>query len=515
MAKRRPAKPPIATKVPKETAFPEFARRHLRIRTKAGAIAPLSINAAQKFIHRKAEDQLARTGRVRIIALKGRQQGFSTYVQARFYHRVIGRAGVRAYILTHSSAATENLFGITDRLHKNCPEDLRPKIRKVNAKELSFADLDSSYRVGTARTDAVGRSETIQYFHGSEVGFWDNAEEHIAGILQAVPPTAGTEIWLESTANGVGNFFHRECMKAIQGRSAFEFIFVPWFWQTEYRTPVTGKETFKPTPDEAELVSRHTLDVAQLNWRRGKLAEIGEHKFRQEYPCTPEEAFAVEGFDVLIGPGLIRAAVGRDVEPVDAPVIWGVDPSRFGDDRKTLAKRKGNALLEPVKVLLKDQDADTQAVAGAIHHEFNTTPPGDRPISICVDAIGIGAGVADALRAQGLPVKDVNVAERPASQAKFNKLRDELWWAAREWFEDRRCQIPPDEDLITELAAVTYDHTASDRIRIESKKDMKKRLGYSPDKADAFILTFAAPDTPARKTRRDRVAGGPNAWMAI
>lgn len=495
--------------------LPAYAARCLTIRTKSGDSAPLTLNAAQRCLEARAADQIARTGKVRLIVLKGRQQGVSTYVQARFFHRTSWRKGLRAFILAHSAPAAESLFAMTARFHGLCPEAVRPATGKANARELTFPGSDSGYRVGTARSEAVGRAETLQLFHGSEVAYWENAEDHMAGVLQAVPPIAGTEIWLESTADGIGNFFHAECVKAIQRNSAFEFVFIPWFWQDEYRIAPGPAATFEPLAEEAELIARYKLEPAQLLWRRAKIAEIGDARFMQEYPTTPEDAFMVAGANVLIGSALLRAAVDRDIAPVPAAVVWGLDPSRFGDDRKALAKRRGNVLLEPVKVLLEGCVADTQALAGAVRHEFEATPLHLRPVAICVDAIGIGAGVADALRAAGLPVRDVNVAESPSARPRFNRLRDELWWKAREWFEDRRCRIPADEDLIVELAAVIYDHTVADRVKVEGKREMKKRLGYSPDKADAFVLTFAAPDTAPRA--RQVVEGGrltgPHAWM--
>jgi hypothetical protein len=83
----------------------------------------------------------------------------------------------------------------------------------------------------------VGRSSTIQLFHGSEVAFWPHADTHAAGILQAVADAPGTEIILESTANGVGNFFHQLWASAERGASDFIAVFVPWHWQEEYRRP--------------------------------------------------------------------------------------------------------------------------------------------------------------------------------------------------------------------------------------------------------------------------------------
>src|SRR5690348_318744 len=80
--------------------LPSYAAKCLRIRTKAGSIEPLIFNRAQQFIHERLEEQKARTGRVRALILKGRQQGCSTYVGGRFYHRATHCRGLRVFILT-------------------------------------------------------------------------------------------------------------------------------------------------------------------------------------------------------------------------------------------------------------------------------------------------------------------------------------------------------------------------------------------------------------------------------
>jgi hypothetical protein len=171
--------------------FEHYAGKCLKIRTKAGAIVPLELNAAQRYIHQRVEEQRARTGKVRAVVLKGRQQGCSTYIEGRFYWRVSHTKGVRAFILTHEDEATNNLFELANRYHENCPELVKPSTSAANAKELHFDKLDSGYKVGTAGNKAVGRSSTVQLFHGSEVGFWPNAQQHAAGILQAIPDEEG------------------------------------------------------------------------------------------------------------------------------------------------------------------------------------------------------------------------------------------------------------------------------------------------------------------------------------
>ena len=182
--------------------FPHYAAKCLKIRPKKGGLISFALNDIQLRIHTALERQLGETGRVRALILKARQPGCSTYIEGRAYHKVTHRRGVRVFILTHKQEATDNLFGIAERFHEHCPLVVRPHTGKSNEKELVFDQLDSGYRVGTAGTKGVGRSETIQYFHGSEVAYWKNADSHMSGILQAVPEEDGTEVILESTANG-------------------------------------------------------------------------------------------------------------------------------------------------------------------------------------------------------------------------------------------------------------------------------------------------------------------------
>src|SRR5690606_30856568 len=269
--------------------------------SKSGAVVQFNLNRAQQYIHERLEEQRAATGRVRALILKGRQQGCSTYVGARYYHRTSLSSGIRTFILTHEDAATQNLFEMVNRFHEHVPAHVRPSTRAANAKELLFDKLDSGYKVGTAGTKGVGRSSTIQLFHGSEVAFWPNAESHAAGVLQAVPEEDGTEVILESTANGIGNFFHQKWRDAENGEGDFIAIFVPWYWQDEYRK--APPEGFTPTDEEQEYAELYGLDWEQIAWRRNKIAELKDAAlFKQEYPATAAEAFQMSGHDSFIKP---------------------------------------------------------------------------------------------------------------------------------------------------------------------------------------------------------------------
>lgn len=152
--------------------FPDFAARALQIRPKSGPLRHLVLNDVQELLHKKAERQRKKTGRVRMLVLKARQPGVSTYVEARFFWKTIKGQGLRAFILTHEEAATDNLFAMAKRFHAHCSEGDRQRLTANNARELKFGEIDCSYRVGTAGTEGLGRSETIQLFHGSEVAHW-------------------------------------------------------------------------------------------------------------------------------------------------------------------------------------------------------------------------------------------------------------------------------------------------------------------------------------------------------
>jgi len=275
--------------------FELYALNCLKIRTKSGTIEEFELNSAQQYLNSAAEEQLKKTGRVRAIILKGRQQGISTYIEGRLFWRITNNAGRRAFILTHEAEATNNLFEMADRYYQLCPEPFKPKLGASSQRELSFDLIDSGYRVGTAGNKNTGRSSTIQYFHGSEAAFWDNASDIAKGALQAVPDEFGTEIFIESTANGKLNWFYEQWMLAQSGESDYIPIFIPWFWQKEYRTKPS--DTMIATKEEMELMKLYKLDVEQIAWRRKKIAELssaglrGEDEFRQEYPCTWEEAF--------------------------------------------------------------------------------------------------------------------------------------------------------------------------------------------------------------------------------
>lgn len=465
--------------------FQHYASRCLKIRTKAGAVEPLLLNKAQLYLHQLAEKQRRETGKVRIIGLKGRQQGFSTYVEGRIYWRVTHKKGVRAFILTHEEEATKNLFEMANRYHEHCPPLVRPHTGSANANELNFDILDSGYKVGTARTKGTGRSSTLQFFHGSEVGFWPNADEHVSGVLQAVPDMPGTEIFLESTANGIGNYFHKAWQMAEAGQGDYIPVFIPWYWQDEYRRVVD--QDFQLSPEESAYADFYSLDKEQIAWRRAKITELkSDILFRQEYPATSVEAFQVTGMESYIPADLILKARKRYVDPF-GPLVVGVDPARFGDDRTAIAFRRTRKVTKIDTFVKKD----TMEVAGICAKILKN----HQPAMMFVDVVGIGAGVVDRLRelGWGSKITPVTSGERATKDTIYSNRRAEMWGELKHWLEESPVQIPDSDALQADLQGPAFKFDSNQRLVLEKKEDMKKRGVRSPDMADALCLTFYAP----------------------
>lgn len=274
--------------------FPLYAKHVLRIIDKQGEVVPFQLNRGQLLMHRMLEDQWKRDGRIRALAIKARQVGISTYTEGRYYWKVTGTPNANAYVLSHLAKATDNLFRMVRNFHKHAPDPVfAPALGRNAYNSLEFADINSSYDIGTARSKEVGRSGTYRFVHGSEVAFYPDQEDIVKGLLQTAPVT-GSEVILESTANGVGDWFHEQVMRALRDRNSdYIVVFIPWYWMPEYR--LKPSPYFSRTKEEEHLAKLYDLDDSQLEFRRSKIRESGEDGFKQEYPSNPEEAFLFSG----------------------------------------------------------------------------------------------------------------------------------------------------------------------------------------------------------------------------
>jgi hypothetical protein len=278
--------------------------------------------------------------------------------------------------------------------------------------------------------------------------------------------------------------------EAKNGKSRYQAIFVPWYWQDEY---CIDDASFVPHQDESEWLEKfkdNGLKAGHLNWRRIKLQDFkGDYdqkcrKFRQEYPFTDDEAFLSSITDTFIRVDWVQKA---RISPVDSKstLVIGIDPARMGDDRTAIIRRRGRKAFG----LETHYNIDTMELAGIIKRIIEK----EEPRRVCIDSIGIGAGVVDRLHELGYSgiVEGVNVARRAFIPDKYKNLRAELWDLMREWLiQDMPVEIPNSDELQTDLCNLGYKYDSSDRLQIESKEDAKKRGLLSPDTSDALMLTF-------------------------
>lgn len=492
-----------------QNELPYFSKQALFIKDKDGFIVPFIFNTAQRYIHNKLEEQLMTFGRVRAIFLKGRQQGCSTYVSARYYHKSTRFRGKSVFILSHEAQTTEKLFSIVERFQKYCPEPLKANTTIENRRQLIFDKVEGDYSVGTAGNERVGRGGTLQYFHGSEVAFWDKTEGIQTGVMQSISDSDGTEIILESTANGLGNMFHTKCMLALEGKGDYILIFIPWFWQEEYRR--STPDNFEVDPDEYVIKDSFNLTDEQLCWRRHKIIDLaketgadGLRKFHQEYPCTIQEAFISSGEKLIDGDKLLEARKSKIQDPAK-PLIVGVDPGRTGD-RCIITKRRGREIpsYKAFPFTLHMQMALAGNLATMIDREG--------VVKMFID-VGHGYGTIDRLHELGYKgiVQGVHFNEKALEPDKFLNKRSEMYIAVRDWIEGGGVSIPDDPAFHADLACIPdYEETSRQLIFIMPKKQIKKLLGKSPDIMDAVALTFAYPVRSNIQAGRGPVRAGKN-----
>lgn len=490
------------------TDLPAYAAHNLKIKPKTGAPIPLVFNRAQLYLHKRAEDQKRRTGKVRLIVLKGRQQGLSTYVGARYFHLTTCSPAVLTFIFAHDADGSQSLYDMVKTYYDLADPAFRPTLGKSNAKELLFPVMRSGYKVGTAGSGkGLGRSKTFQLLHWSEVAYSPSAEDHSAGILQTVADLPDTEIILESTSAGMGDYFYRMCKQAISaargstGGSDFELVFIPWYWQDEYKRKAPADFQLEMQREEQEYTSEEEyfeafekdgLTLEHLEWRRNKIKSDfrgDTTRFMREYPFYPEEAFEAAAADCFIKPLAVKRA--RNTPPIatGAPLIFGVDPARLGGDAFKVMHRKGRNLTKSMEIPAGRVDQ----TAAKLIQEINKY----KPMRVNIDAGGLGVGVYDICVGAGYGniVRKVDFGGSANDGDNNRNKRAEMYRAGRDWLDDRPVSInitdAEADKLQSELAVCKAEWFQNSQLQIIPKEKIKKTLGYSPDTADAFVLTFA------------------------
>lgn len=299
-----------------------FCENVIKIAPKTGSsLVPMKLNESQLFAEHVAQKQLEDQGMVKLLILKARQQGMTTWSQSHAYAEAIKRSNWTSLAIAHNKAASENIGNMAVIMLNN-DTIFSPKTKKdtYSKDEIHFVEPENSrYLIRTAGTKAEGRSYKLNFVHASEVAFWPANGAAIIGGLQETMPSGdrpGTwEIW-ETTANGFDPLFNgkwEEISAASRKGKKTDFLqlFLPWYFHREYSLKLEeeDREELLDTLDQKEkwlLRQRSPLGnpvtLGQLAWRRRKISNMTpspgltkEEFFRQEYPATPDEAFLSTG----------------------------------------------------------------------------------------------------------------------------------------------------------------------------------------------------------------------------
>ncbi len=364
-----------------------WAWRCVTIKDKiSGADQPFVLNAPQRLVAAKLEEQRRAGQPMRLIILKARQWGGSTLVQLYMaWIQSCVRRNWHSLICAHVKDAAATIRGIYSKMLGHYPRELWdgegdaaprfvPFERTNNVREL----LGRGCRVTltSAENQDAARGSDYAMAHLSEVAFWPatlrkDPTDLIRTICGAVARAPYTLIVMESTANGVGNFFHQEWLRAVEGKSDKLPVFVAWHDIEIYREPVTRKELPQlwRSLDEYELKlwnSIPTMTLDRIKWYHNKRREYNTHaQMQAEYPTDAQEAFTNSGcnvFDVAHVEAM-RADCRDDFEKGEVSDFGKFEEVNNGKLKKWVDPQAGHRYVAAVDVGGRSESSDWSVIA--------------------------------------------------------------------------------------------------------------------------------------------------------
>ena len=295
--------------------FAAFAESFVAIKGRDGLEAPFVLNPVQVWLDSEVERiaEECQTPTAKVLILKSRGTGCTTWAQARMLWKAWANPGHRCLTMAHTKEKTTEIFNdMVLYQYERMPDEIRPSRKSASSRELLLPGLDSKITIATAEGKGPGRGSNLHEFHGSEVAYWPVRDEKtlIAGITEAV--RIGY-VGMESTANGCSGWFYDQCMSAMADsrRHPWKMLFVPAFSDPQNRLKLLPGEHIVPgVPGEFDTINdvdgeKEVLEYCAreygtvippeyFKWRRHKKRELGV-LFPQEYPETPMEAFLSSG----------------------------------------------------------------------------------------------------------------------------------------------------------------------------------------------------------------------------
>jgi len=381
-----------------------------------------------------------------------------------------------------SSQLSDILWAEVAKWHRCMPDGLKELIEVTSAK----VELTGQDSFAVARTARRETPEALQGFHSPNMLFLVDEASGVDNIIfevgEGAMSTEGAKTVMTGNPTRTSGYFYE----------AFNKMKDSFF-------------TMKVSSQDSTQVGPKFIEDMKAKY--GEDSNIYRVRVLGEWPEADD--------DVVIPLHLLQAAADRDQVAADTtPVVWGLDVARFGTDKSALCKRKGNVVTEPIKSW---RNKDLMEMCGIILNEYETTTWSDRPVEILIDSIGLGAGVVDRLTELDLPVRGINVAESASMGERYGRLRDELWFLGKEWFEARDCTIPDQEELIDDLSKPRFSFLSNGKLKVEGKDEMKRRGLNSPDLADAFCLTFASRASIAKSGSKHKwtsnLSYGKSTWI--
>ena len=460
-------------------SFKWCCENSIRIINKENQRVFMKLNNAQNKLYAKCKEQMEKNNQIRLVIIKGRQQGISTFCRAMILWKL------SYYPQTTGLIVSQREKDLREKAFRGLIDMQTLKLQQMPASHQTSTQLkidhgQSGYSVcfgEWAATEGQSRGDRYDIIHLTEVDYYPDWKKFWAGLSQSIPNGNRSVVLIESTSSGRKALWDMY-QQSLSKDSPFDYVFSAWYEQEEYRLP--APEDMELTDKEKELKEKFKLDNDQLFWYRQKRLELGSDiMLAREYPNTPEEAFSVSSNNSFFDFNTIEEAIKQEEIPDSgSPLVLGIDPSRMRD-KTALVWRQGRNVA---KVENLEPMADTMLLARVLYNKITEK----RPSFVYVDVGGLGCGVYDRLREMGvMGLNAVNFGESPDDKNKYFNRRAEMYGRAKEWLANKPVHIVDDQEFINQLLMIELEPNSS-KVQLISKS----RMLYSPDIADAFAMTF-------------------------
>lgn len=276
--------------------FEFFCANCFHIIDKEGNIRTLEFNNTQRRIWSVVKAQMRKKKPIRIVILKPRQIGVSTFFCAFDVWQMLRRT-VRCVLVAHKEEANKEVYGIVRFAVEHLPDWFKKALNikiDISSEGVAFSHTFSEMNIYTAGGKEIGRAGTKQILHLTEVAFYPDPEAVTGSLFASFPETPGTVVIQESTGNGPVGYFHDLYNAAKNGKNAYTPIFIPWYEHEEYQMEVPDGVQVVVPDNLRKLYERGKITKEQLYWRQYTIANKyngNEDLFRREFPSCEDEAW--------------------------------------------------------------------------------------------------------------------------------------------------------------------------------------------------------------------------------